>query len=105
MAAAKTNNAISHDLRDRERYFYDQNIGMWTADSSVIPDSSYLYLTFVDLRIRHFIKMTIAKTNFVHMFTNASVRTATFVLKCKFFKVPISNVLHMTISNINISHF
>ena len=50
---------------------------------------NYLYLTFVDLRIRHFIKMTTAKTNFVHTFTNAIVRIATFVLNCKFSKVPI----------------
>ena len=50
MAAAKTNDPISHDLRHLEQYFCCQNIGMETADFSVVK-----YFAF-DIRIRHFIK-------------------------------------------------
>ena len=36
MAAIKTNDPISHDLRDLEQSFSYQAIGIWTADFSVV---------------------------------------------------------------------
>ena len=61
-----------------------------------------LHLTFVDLRIRHFMKCRPIKESCSCLW-NSSVQTATFVWKFYFFKVSISHCV--TFSNFNIRHF
>ena len=68
MAAAKTNDPISHDLRHLEQYFCFQNIGIWTADFRVLKDFAF-FLRWPSYP--PFYQMTAIKTNLCLYLWNA----------------------------------